>query len=125
MSEIQILTQMRDSLVTFFDELIELMPLEGDIVVIRFFIADKIPMIDIMEHIVENILPLFDLVKAKDERFFLENNILFDALDGNKVNYFKNLWVSGTIDKEDKDVIWKWFSTILIMAQRYSKITLK
>lgn len=122
MSEIQILTSLKNELVTFFDQLIALMPEEGDLIVIRFFISDKFPILDIMTHIIEKLLPLVDLVKNKNDSFFLQNNILFDKLDDKKVNYFKNLWVSGKLDDDDKEIIWKWFRRILLRAEQFSKL---
>lgn len=125
MSEIQILTTLRNELITFFDQLIDLMPAEGDLIIIRFFIADKYPITDIMDYIIEKLLPLIDLVKNKNDNFFLQNNVLFDKLDDKKVNYFKNLWLSDVLDSDDKEIIWKWFRRILLRAEQYSKITKK
>jgi hypothetical protein len=123
MSEIHILKSLKSELTTFFDELISLMPEEGDIVIIRFWIGDKFPIQDIMEHIIANLLPIKDLVKTRNEDFFLKNNVLFDQLDSNKVNYFKKLWCSGTLDEDDKVVIWKWFQRILLRAEKYQNLT--
>lgn len=122
MSELQILTLLRNELISFFDQLIGLLPDEGDLVIVRYFIADKIPINDIMQYIIEKLLPLTELVKTKNDNFFLQNNILFDKIDNNKVNYFKNLWISDKLDKEDKDIIWKWFRRILLRAEQFLKL---
>lgn len=121
MSQLQILTTLRNELISFFDQLIGLLPNEGDLIMIRYLIADKIAIKDIMDYIVKKLLPLSDLVKNRNDNFFLQNNILFDKLDNNKVNYFKNIWTSDKLDDQDKDIIWKWFKRILFRAEQYQK----
>lgn len=123
MSEIQILTSLKNDLLKFLDQLILILPNEGDLIIIRYFIADKIPINDIMDYIVTKLLPLNELVKNKNDNFFLQNNILFDKIDNNKVNYFKNLWISDKLDQQDKDTIWMWFRRILLRAEQFTKLS--
>ena len=92
MSEIKILKEFKNSLITFIDELIPQFPEEGDLVIIRIFLKDQVPIADVMNHIIHMILPLKQLVVSKDESFFLDNNVLFSALNSGKVNHFKKLW---------------------------------
>jgi len=75
---IQILTSLKNDLLKFLDQLILLLPDEGDLIIIRYFIADKIPINDIMEYIVSKLLPLNDLVKNKNDNFFLQNNASYN-----------------------------------------------
>ena len=121
--QVQYLTILRDQLVEFLDELIEQLPNEPDLVVARIFIKDKIPVQDIMNYIINKILPLKELIKTRNEHFFLDNSILFDKIDPNKVNYFKELWLSGHLDKDDKDIMWKWFDTFLFLAEKYVELS--
>jgi len=121
MSRIQILTDFKSSLVNFFDELIEQFPEEGDLVVIRIFLNDQVPIADVMATVVAKLLPLKDLVKKRDESFFINNNVLFDKLDKNKVNHFKTLWKSSKLDQEDRDVIWKWYDLFISLSEKYQK----
>jgi hypothetical protein len=121
MSELNYLTLLKTNLVSFFDSLIELLPNEGDFLIIRFFIKDKIPTIDIMNYVINKLLPLKSLIEAKNDAFFLNNNILFEQLDKNKVNYFKNIWQEKYLDDKDKDVIWSWFLTFVKIAELYKK----
>lgn len=122
-SEVEILIQLRSQLVSFFDELIESYPSEIEFVVYRIFICDQLPIINVMQYIVDKLVPLEDQVKQKDEKFFLNNNILFDNLGEkgkSKLNHFKNIWLSDITDNEDKEVLWKWFSTFIYLAKAYS-----
>ena len=43
-----ILKQLKEQLVLFFDELIDILPKEPDLIIIRIFIKDKFPTEDIM-----------------------------------------------------------------------------
>ena len=122
MSEIKILKEFKNSLITFIDELIPQFPEEGDLVIIRIFLKDQVPIADVMNHIIHMILPLKQLVVSKDESFFLDNNVLFTALNSGKVNHFKKLWRSGRLDNEDKNVVWKWMTSFIYLAEKYQKI---
>ena len=119
MTAIQILTDFRQGLISFFDELIEQFPKEGDLIVLRIFIGDQVPILDIMNTFIARLLPLREMVKARDEKFFLENDILFQKLNPNKVSYFKQLWMSDELDAEDRMVIWQWFDSFIILSERY------
>jgi hypothetical protein len=124
-SEIEILIQLKTQMVSFLDELIETFPNEPDFVIFRIFVNDRLPIEDIMKYIVNNLCPMGDMVKARNEDFFLKNNILFDQLDetdSSKVNHFKNLWTSKRVDKEDKEVIWRWFQSFIFLGNKYAEI---
>ena len=76
MSQIQILKIFKDQFITFLDELIAQFPREPDLVIVRIFMKDQVPIADIMCHIVQQILPHEARIKRKDESFFLENKQL-------------------------------------------------
>ena len=122
MDRIQILTDFKTNLVNFIDELIEQFPEEQDLVVIRIFLNDQIPIADVMNTFISKILPLSDMIKKRDENFFINNNVLFEKLDKNKVNHFKKLWRSSKLDAEDRKIIWKWYDLFLSLAEKYQKI---
>lgn len=122
MAELQILQQFKQGLITFFDELISMFPTEGDLVIVRIFINDQVPIMDVMEHFVTQLLPLKDVVKERNDEFFLNNNVLFEALNQSRVGYFKTLWQSGVLDKEDKETVFRWFDSFIFLAERYAKL---
>lgn len=124
-TEIELLTQLKSQLVTFLDELIETFPSEPDFVIFRIFVNDRVPTTDIMKYIVLKLCPLQEMVKIRDENFFLNYNILFDNFDESKtskVNHFKRLWTGNQLDKDDKEVIWKWFNSFIILGNKYKEI---
>jgi hypothetical protein len=121
-SELDTLVQLKTQLVNFLDELIDSFPNEPDFVIFRIFVNDKIPIESIMKYITENLCPLQDMVKNKDEQFFLSHNILFEKFsekESSKVNHFKKLWTSGMLDKDDKEVMWKWFRSFIYLGNKY------
>jgi hypothetical protein len=125
MSEIQILTEFKNGLITFFDELIEQFPCEGDLVMIRIFLKDQINITDVI-NIFTNIInkdeqKLKKMIKERNEHFFLENNI-FESFSKNKVLHFKKLWRSGALDADDKKVVWKWIDSFVFLSDKYNKL---
>lgn len=127
-TEIELLTQLKIQLVNFMDELIETFPKEPDFVIYRIFINDQIPILDIMNYIVNELCPLHDMVKNKNEAFFLDRNVLFSKFNDkrtDKVNRFKKLWTSGTLDQEDKEVLWSWFNSIIYLGNKFIELKRK
>ena len=127
-TEIELLIQLKTQLVNFFDELIETFPDESDFVIFRILIKDKVPILDIMNYIVKDLCPLYDMVKNKNESFFLDNNILFSKFDEKKtekINRLKKLWLSGTLDKENKEVMWSWFNSIIYLGTKFHELKVR
>lgn len=125
MSEIDILREFKDNLISFFDELIDQFPQEGDLIMLRIFLKDQIPIQDVINafNVVINRdeQKLRKMVKEKNEVFFLEHNV-FDFAGKDKVNHFKRLWRSGRLDTEDKKVIWHWVESFIYIGDKYSKV---
>jgi hypothetical protein len=124
MSEIEVLTEFKTQLISFFDELIGQFPLEGDLVIVRLFFANQIPIQDVMNNfnhkINTNDQELRKMIKNRNEAFFLENNI-FDNLGKDKINNIKKIWRSDRLDKEDKEVIWNWVDAFMYLGDKYAK----
>ena len=126
MSTEDILLEFKNQLINFFDELINQFPSEGDLVVIRLFLSNQIPIRDVMNNFnyqLNKDNKLFKMmVKNRDEQFFLENN-LFDLNGSNrdKIGHFKRLWRSDVLDDEDKKVMWKWVDSFVYLTDKYMK----
>lgn len=125
MSEIEIITQFKNSLISFLDELIDQFPNEGDLIIFRIFLKDRIPIVDVINYFVRCILPLKTSIKERDEDFFLNKCTLFESLQSHdnksKVNKFKTLWRSPSLDDEDKKIVWEWFDSFLYLSEKYQK----
>ena len=121
-----ILIDFKNQLISFFDELINQFPSEGDLVVIRLFLSNQIPIRDVMNNfnyqLNKDNKMLKTMIKNRDEQFFLENNLF--ELNGNKrekISHFKKLWRSGVLDDDDKVVLWKWVDSFVYLTDKYAK----
>ncbi len=121
MSKTEILIMFRKNLLDFLSNLIEQFPKEGDFVLLKILLSDQIPIEEAMKIFSERILPYVDMIKSKDERFFLESTDLFEGVANDKVNYFRNIWLSPSLNQDDKDNLWKWFRLFANLAVKYSQ----
>ena len=118
------LIELKKSLLDFLDQLHNSFPDEPDFVVFRIFVNDQIPIQDIMNYILVKLVPIQELVKKRNEEFFLNNNILFEDFDNAKtsrVNHFRNLWLSKNVDDDDRHAMWAWFEKFIFIAVKYSE----
>ena len=120
-SKISVLCEFKNNLVNFFDELIEQFPDEGDLVVIRIFLNDQVPIAEVMNTVIAKILPHKEMVKNRDDDFFMNYGGLFEKLSKDKVNHFKVLWRSNRLDKDDRIAIWRWYDLFVSLAEKYQK----
>ena len=75
MSETQILIQFKNSLVSFIDELIEAFPQEPDLIILRIFLKDQVPVQDVMNkfiHTIKMINKLKKILNKEMKLFFLK-----------------------------------------------------
>ena len=123
MSENEVLIEFKTQLVSFFDELISQVPQEGDLVVLRLFVTNQMPIQTIMNIFIQKIntndQELRKMVKDRNECFFLEHTI-FENVCKEKIIRFKKLWRSG-LDMEDKEVIWNWIDAFIYLGDKYTK----
>lgn len=118
---IQILSEFKINLIRFFDELVEQFPLEGDLVIIRVLLKDRIPINDVMTYFIKEILKDKPIIKARDDTFFTEGKSLFGMLPEEQSNTFKRIWRSPQIDKDDRLAIWRWTDLFVALSEKYQK----
>lgn len=109
----------------FLDELIGTFPNEQDFVTFRVLLGD-IPIVDVMNYVVVKLCPLRELVRTRNEQFFIGNNVLFGGFSNEqigKVNHFRNMWLSPNLDKEEKDAMWRWFGMFISLGNKYMEAT--
>jgi hypothetical protein len=121
LTKIDVMRIFQEKLVAFFDALIELLPKEGDLIILRVMFANQIPIENAIKIFGSRIIPYADMVKNKDERFFIECTDIFSGIRKDKVSYFKDLWQSGTLTDDDKLQLWKWFNLFLNLALKFEK----
>jgi hypothetical protein len=126
MSELQVLSEFKNGLISFFDELIDQFPKEGDLIMIRIFLKDQIPIEQVMNTFNNSINKdnnkLRKMVKERNELFFLENNVFDESVSKSKILHFKKLWRSGRLDNDDKEVVWKWLDSFIYLGDKYLKL---
>ena len=120
---VDIANKFKNNLVKFIDELIEMFPEETQFVTFRLMVKDQIPIGMIMDHFVNNVLPVKDSIKKRDDRIFTESNVLAMGLDSDDANLFRRIWISSNLDKDDRAVIWKWLDAFVNMADQYRSLT--
>lgn len=125
MSEtINVLREFKTQLIAFFDELIEQFPREGDLVVLRLFIANQMIIEDAISQFSHKINgkdgQIRKMVEARDEKFFITENV-FSVLGETDTNFFVELWLSKKLDKDDKEIIWQWVDALIFLTDKYLK----
>ena len=108
----------KDLLNQFVEQLIELFPLEGDLVVLQVLMAQQSAGV-IISHIVKKVLPYKDQIKQRDEKFFIESDGIFNDLVKSDVNHFKQLWMSPDMADDDKEAIWQWIDVFVVLSEKY------
>lgn len=71
------------------------------------------------EHVVKEVLPHSDQIKTRNEIFFLNNGGIFGGISKDKVHEISSAWTNGVLSKEDKDVIWEYFDTLVALAKKH------
>lgn len=119
-NNLKILTQYKKQLISFLDELISQFPNEPDLVIMRILVKDQIEISNVMKGMKFRLQTCRKMIVNRDEEFFLQNNSLFADLAGkDKTNHFKKIWRSGELDVDDKNVIWLWIDSFVILADKY------
>lgn len=118
--QVKLLEKFQKSLVTFFDELVEMFPNEKDFILIRILVKDQIPSTQIMSYfeIVMMNKEIISSIDTRDDNFIL-SNVLFSKIS--KSDVFKNLWLT-RLDNDDKQMIWDWVDSFKSMTTQYMKL---
>jgi len=126
MSEIQLLQTFKDQIIKFLDELVQQFPHDAEFVIIRVFVKDQIPLGDVLGRFIKECLPYSQYIDAENEAFFLESDIIVNALGGSKIGEqvmekLKDLWRSDRLDKDDRTMIWTWLKLFFKLAHKYKE----
>ena len=111
----------RDLIIEFLDELIEQFPEEADFIIARIFIKDQVNPVYIADSFSESLLGHEDIIKRRDERYFIDNDNLFSYFDDTKVLYFKKIWQSDKLDGDDRQTMWEWMDAFVLLAKKYTE----
>ena len=115
MTKFQILKLFHEKILSFLNALITRFPNEQDLLQLRVLFTSTIPIEKAMELFSKRIIPYETMVNNENEEFFLEGTDIFEGIKGDKINYFKKLWLSPDFTEEDKKELWRWFKLFLIL----------
>jgi len=125
MADTQILIQFKNSLVSFIDELIDAFPNEPDLIILRIFLKDQISIEDVMNKFITIInqdeQKIKNDIKERNESVFLKNDI-FQSISKTKALNFQKLWLSENLDEDERNTIWRWIDSFVLLSDRYAKI---
>lgn len=94
---------------------------DEDIVYVRTYFL-IMPHQDLMNHVVDKILPWAKQIEKRNVGFFYDNKEIFGELPKDKVDFFSNLWKSGVLTKEDQKEIWDFFDSFVAHAESFKKL---
>jgi hypothetical protein len=124
MTEILILKEFKKNLTAFIDELIDQFPTEDDLIALRIFFNDQVDIKKVMEAFTHNLnkddQKLKEYIKDNNDSFFIDG-FTIDYLGEPKVINVKKIWRSPRLDREDKQVIWKWIDGFVYLSDKYAK----
>jgi hypothetical protein len=114
-ASIKALQDLQKTIVAFMDDLIEIFQEEGQFVALRIMVKDQIPITTIHRHFVNRLLPEKETIRVRNPSFF-DRNVLFVQLGDDQAEKFRRLFLS--LDKENQDVIWRWFDAFVILTEK-------
>lgn len=126
MNEEKILQEFKKTLLDFIDELIDMFPNEGEIIILRIFLNDQVPIKTTITNFISklNSIPnkkqnvnIRKLIKDRNEECLLENNLLFNSVPEEKIKKFHQLWK--LLDGDDKKTMWKWIDVLVYQSDKY------
>ena len=118
--QVELLVLFKKTMIEFLDELIEQFDQEGDLIVLRFFLSEQIPLETILLQFNNYVYPMKDMIKNRDEKFFLERDNIFGASPKDKVIHFKDLYLK--MSPDDRFTLWTWFDTFIMISDKYKKL---
>lgn len=105
-------------LLEFIDDLINAIPDEPTLLTMRLFFAAQIPIDDVVESFVKNVLPHKTSILEKNEKYFLASDNIFNLLNVCDVSKFKSIWME-SLDKSDKEAVWEYFKLFISLSEKY------
>ena len=121
MEHIELLRKMRDGLLDFLDDLRIILPEEQELIWFQIFVKNQVPMVDVMEYVIKNIVPLESKVNNRDDVYFKKHAVLFEGLGHFKkeVNHFKRLWEKDQ-NPEHREMVWVWLKYFIDLGKQFS-----
>lgn len=94
-----------------------------DLCTIETFLSSLCP-IDMMDYLVQHLLPHKTAIETKNKTFFIHNHVLFGPLeDPSAVDYYSNVFSDKSrVTEEDEECIFEHFMSILDFVVAHKKL---
>jgi hypothetical protein len=103
----------------FLSELHKILPTEKDIIIFQsqLSVATMLNEKKILNSFIEFVYPHKNNILAKNEDFFLKDNIDVDKDYLSDSIHLKDLWKT-KLNKENKDIVWKYFQVMILLSEK-------
>ena len=111
------LSKFKENMIYFLDEMVESFNFPG-FIIFRVMI-NSMPIETIMVEFIKNVIPGKQEVQNRSPEFFKTlSTVCRDDIKDTILCVYKVI-LSDTVDKDTKEVIWKWFDQFILLAERY------
>ncbi|AHA45972.1 hypothetical protein ISTM_74 [Insectomime virus] len=93
---------------------------KADVLLVKIFFSN-IPPEKLMQHFVAHVLPYEARVKRRDENFFIDNTELWKGLPEGKVRMVSEMWRTGRLSEDDKQMMWEYFDCFIELSKTWRK----
>ena len=90
----------------------------GDLITVEFFYQRLHPQ-QIMNNVIEKMIPFSQQIQNKDLNFFKENTSIFSSLPDSRVQYYKDQILGDRFDKENIDMLWEYLDAMVAYGEVY------
>jgi hypothetical protein len=118
----KILNQLKNQVLNLMDDLLTICPNEADLLLVRLYFENQVEPETLMKGFIKWIYPWKEYIVNRNEKYFEENEHIFGPLPSNKVSYFKKKYNDGTLNKNDKEIIWDYFDVFITLIEKYNKL---
>lgn len=111
------LVDFKERVIQFFDELIDLLPSETDLILARMFLSVQVTPTHLMKHFISEALPYREQIMEGDDDFIIHRSM---AITGDqRIDNLANIWKSNQLSPDDKESVWQWLQYFVFLAERY------
>ena len=120
--EVRLLILYKKSLLEFIDLLIEWLPQDQDVLMMRIMVADQLLIEDVMDRFITHVYPYREQIMQEREEYFLSDPQIFNTVkDQSRVLSLKRLWTDPKFTAEDKQRTWEWMKLFVGFVDKYLK----
>ena len=111
------LSKFKENMIIFLDEMVDTFNFP-EFIIFRVMI-NNIAIDIVMTEFIKHVLPNKQKVTSRTVEFFKTLSNLTTKEINNTILCIYRIVISETIDKETKEVIWKWFDQFIILSEKY------